>query len=123
MPKKKQKEKAAQSAVKESKIKLTQKKFEEKVEELAKEGLTAEKIGEKLRQEGIHPQDYDEKISKILKEKNIYEIPDVKNLQTKLEKIESHASKNKQDKRAIRERSRIFSRLRRLKKYHGIKVR
>ena len=35
---------------KEEKKKITQKEYEKKVQELAKEGLTSEKIGQKLRQ-------------------------------------------------------------------------
>jgi len=103
--------------------KITQTEFEKKVLELAKTGLTSEKIGEKLRQENIHPREYDKKISKILKENNVYENPDLKNVETKLEKIKTHFSKNKQDKRSMREKDRIFAHLRKLKKYFGIPVR
>ena len=59
------------------KKKLTQKEFEEKVREFGKEGLTSEKIGQKLRDEGIHPKEYTGKISKILGE--LYKNPDLKN--------------------------------------------
>jgi ribosomal protein S15P/S13E len=97
--------------------KLSQKDFEKKVLELAKKGLTAEKIGEKLRLEGIHSKEYDKKISKILKANNAYQDPELKNVQSKLEKIEAHLKKNKQDKRAIREKSRVFSQRRKIKKY------
>ena len=48
--------------------KLSDKDFEKKVIELAKKGLTSEKIGETLRKENIHPKEYKKKISKILKE-------------------------------------------------------
>ena len=97
--------------------KLTQKEFEKKVLDLAKTGLTSEKIGEKLRLEGTHPKEYDKKISKILKENNAYEDAELKNVQSKLERIEAHLKKNKQDKRAIREKSRVFSHRRKIKKY------
>ena len=97
--------------------KLSQKEFEKKVLELAKKDLTSEKIGEKLRLSGIHPMEYDKKISIILKENNSYEDAELKNVQSKLEKIEVHLKKNKQDKRAIREKSRIFSQRRKIKKY------
>jgi ribosomal protein S15P/S13E len=96
--------------------KLPKEHFEKRVLELAEAGLTSEKIGEKLRSEKLHPQEYG-KISKILKEKGKYIQPDVKNLETKLEKIRSHAAKNKQDKRAIRERERIAAQLRRMKNF------
>ena len=45
------------------------------------------------------------------------------NVEKKLKAIEAHCEKNKQDKRAKREKDRIFSQLRKLKKYFGIKVR
>jgi ribosomal protein S15P/S13E len=103
------------------KKKLTQKEYEKKVFDLAKEGLTSEKIGQKLRNEGIHPSEYEGKISKILKES--YVNPDLKNVEEKLEKIKAHYEKNNQDKKAKREKDRIFSQLRKLKKYFGIEVR
>ncbi len=110
MPEKKTKTKA--------KKKLSQAEFEKKVLELAKKGLTAEKIGETLRNQKIHPKEYSKKISHILKEKNAYIDPDLKNVEEKLKRIEKHTETNKQDKKAIRERSRIFSGLRKLKKYN-----
>jgi ribosomal protein S15P/S13E len=102
----------------ENKKKLTQKEFEKKVLELASEGLTAEKIGQKLKDQGIHPKESGKKISKILRDK--YESPDLKNIKKKYERIKSHYEKNKQDKRAKREKDRVFSQLRKIKKYLGI---
>ena len=98
--------------------KIAEKDFEKKVVELAKQGLTSEKIGEKLRREKIHPQEFSKKISKILKENNSYLVPEIKNTEEKLEKIRKHLEKNKQDKKAMREKDRIFSQVRRMKKYH-----
>ncbi len=98
--------------------KLSQKEYEEKILGLAGKGLTAEKIGEELRREGIHPKEYGEKISHILKDKYIN--PDIKNVEAKLERIKKHQEKNKQDKRAMREKDRVFAQLRKLKKYFGI---
>ena len=95
--------------------KISQSEFEKKVLELAKKGLTSEKIGEELRQQKIHPKEYDKKISKILKDK--YVNPDLKNIEKKLEKIKKHFDKNKQDKRAMREKDRVFAQLRKVKKY------
>ena len=95
--------------------KISQKEYEEKVLELADKGFTAEKIGEKLRREGIHPKEYEKKISQILKDKYIN--PDLKNVEEKLERVKKHFEKNKQDKRAMREKDRIFAQLRKLKKY------
>jgi ribosomal protein S15P/S13E len=100
--------------------KLSEKDYEKKVIELAKQGLTSEKIGESLRQQKIHPKEQPKKISKILKENNIYVQPDLKNVETKLNGIKSHFESNKQDKRAKREKDRVFSQLRKLKIYHKL---
>ncbi|MBU2616101.1 MAG: hypothetical protein KKC19_03280 [Nanoarchaeota archaeon] len=116
MPKKSEEKKKEKPATK----KLSDKEFESKVLELAKKGLTSEKIGEALRKENIHPKEHGKKLSKILKEKGTYVIPDVKNIEEKLGKLRSHFENNKQDKRAMRERDRIASRLRIMKKYHKV---
>ena len=100
--------------------KLSPEDFEKKVLELASEGLTSEKIGEALRREGIHPKEHGKKISVILKEKGKYISPDLKNVETQLERIKKHFEKNKQDKRALRDRERTFSKLRKLKRYHKV---
>lgn len=102
--------------------KISQTEFEKKVIELAGKGLTAEKIGEELKHQKIHSKEFNKKISKILKEKGNYENPELKNVEAKLERIKTHYEKNKQDKRAMREKDRVFSHLRRLKKYFGIPV-
>ncbi|MBU2562593.1 MAG: hypothetical protein KKF68_02960 [Nanoarchaeota archaeon] len=119
MPKKieKIKETSSEKEAKKPK-KLLQSAYEKKVIELSESGLTSEKIGEKLRKEGIHPKEYNKKISQILKEKNKYLNPDTKNVEGKLERVKKHYQKNKQDKRAMREKDRIFAQLRKLKKYH-----
>lgn len=122
MPKKSESKKPEEEK-KETKKKFSQKDFEKKVLELAEKGLTSEKIGENLRKQEIHPKDSSKKISKILKENNKYESPDLKNLEVKLEKIKKHYDKNKQDKRAMREKDRIFAQIRKTKKYLGIAVR
>ena len=98
--------------------KLSAEEFKKTVLNLADKELTAEKIGEELRRRGAHPKDYSEKISKILKENKKYQIPDIVNVEKKLEKINRHSEKNKQDKRAMREKDRIFAKLRKLKEYH-----
>lgn len=122
MPKKserKVKEKSEKNPKIESK-KLSDDEYKNKVFELAQKNLTSEKIGEKLRHEGIHPKEHKLKISKILKEKNMYNSPDLINITNKVEKIKLHAEKNKQDKRAQRELVRITAQLRKLKEYHKI---
>ncbi len=98
--------------------KLTQKDYEKKVLDLAKEGLTAEKIGQRLKNNGIHPKDYEKKIKEILGKE--YVDPELKNVQEKHEKIKIHYEKNKQDKRAKREKDRTFSHVRKIKKYLGL---
>ena len=99
--------------------KISAEEFKAKVLELAEKGMTSEKIGETLRREGIHPKEHG-KISKILKEKNLYNVPEIKNVQEKLARVVAHKEKHIQDKRAMRERERIFSLLRKMKEYHKI---
>ena len=113
MPKKSE----AKESVKEERKKISQAEFEKQVIELAKKGLTAEKIGEQLRKQKIHSKEFSKKISAILKENNLYKNPDETNVEKKLEKINSHIQKNKQDKKAKREKDRIFSQLRKIRKY------
>ncbi|MFH1325403.1 MAG: hypothetical protein ABIH49_01370 [archaeon] len=99
---------------------LSENEFEKRVVELSEKSFTSEKIGEMLRKEGIHPKEHGKKISKILREKNLYVNPDLKNVDEKLKRIRAHFEKNKNDKRAMRERERTFSHLRKLKKYFKI---
>ncbi len=121
MPKKSESKKPEKKPEKvEKPKKLLQSEFEKKVVELAEKGLTSEKIGEELRQQGIHPKEYSKKISKILKEVNIYVNPDLKNVEEKLERINKHFELNKQDKRAKKERERIFAQVRKLKGYFKV---
>lgn len=115
-----QTKKSKSKKVKEEKPKLSQEEFEEKVIELSKKGLTAEKIGEELRRQNIHTMEFKKRISQILKEKNIYVNPDIKNVEKKLEKIKKHQEKSKQDKRAMRERERIFAHLKKLREYFKV---
>jgi ribosomal protein S15P/S13E len=95
--------------------KLTSEEYEKKVIDLANKGLTSEKIGEELKKQNIHSKEYSKKISQILGEKNVN--PDLKNIEEKLKNIEAHMEKNPQDKKAMRERSRVFSQVRKVKKY------
>lgn len=103
---------------KEKSKKITQSEYEKKVLELADQGLTSEKIGENLKRQGIHSKEFKNKISQILGNKYIN--PDLKNVEKKLENLKSHCEKNKQDKRAIREKNRIFAQLKKLKEYFKI---
>jgi len=99
----------------EKKKKPSQEEYEIKVLELAEKGISSEKIGETLKKQGIHSKDYNKKISKILGSK--YVSPDLVNTEKKLEKIKTHHKNNPQDKRAMREKDRIFSQVRKIKEY------
>jgi len=123
MPKKEEKtEEVKETKPKVTKKKITQAEFEKKVMELASKGLTSEKIGETLRKENIHPKEYTKKISKILKEKEKYINPDLKNVEEKLERLKKQVENNNQDKRAMREKDRVFSQLRKLKKHFKVAI-
>jgi|TARA_Y100000034_G_scaffold17454_1_gene19097 ribosomal protein S15P/S13E len=116
---KKIKNKKKDSIKKDSKSKkISQLEFEKKIIELGEKGFTSEKIGEELRQQKIHPKEYNKKISKILGDK--YVNHNLKNVKEKLERIKKHYEKNKQDKRAKREKDRVFSQLKKLKKYFKV---
>lgn len=98
---------------------LSKSEYESRLVEMAKKGITAEKIGEALRREGIHPKEHG-KISRILRAAGHYTVPDVKNAEDKLARLTAQMQKNAQDKRAMRERERILSLLRRQKEYHKV---
>jgi|SRR3989304_1416378 len=115
---KKSSEKTGKKLEKAEKIKISIEEFEKKVKELGEQGLTSEKIGEKLRKEGIHPKEFGKKISVLMGNK--YSPPDILNIQKKLDSILKHIEKNKQDKKAIREKDRIFSQLRKAKQYFKV---
>jgi ribosomal protein S15P/S13E len=123
MPRLKKQETKEKNPKVEKSQKISQEDFEAKVVELAKKGLTSEKIGGTLRKEGIHTKEHSKKISFVLKEKNIYVIPELKNIEEKLERIKKHSEKYKQDKRAMREKNRVFSQVRKMKKYFMIETR
>jgi ribosomal protein S15P/S13E len=97
--------------------KISESEYEKKVIALAEKGLTSEKIGEELKKQNIHSKEYSKKISVILKAKNLYVSPDSKNVQEKLNRITAHTQKNVQDKKAKREKDRVFSQLRKINKY------
>jgi ribosomal protein S15P/S13E len=97
-------------------VKISPEGFEKKVLELVKKDLTSEKIGEELKKQGIHIKEQNKKISKILGDS--YVNPDIKNVEEKLQRVIKHYEKNKQDKRAKREKDRIYAKLRKLRKYH-----
>ena len=122
MPKKseRKKEKKEEKTKKVESVKVSVQEFEKMVLEFAEKGLTSEKIGEALRKQGIHSKEHGKKISVILKEKGKYSNPDIKNVGEKLAKVLKLIEKNKQDKRAMREKDRIFAQLRILKKHFNV---
>ena len=122
MPKKseRKKEKIEEKTKKVESKKISAPEFEKMVLEFAENGLTSEKIGEALRKRGIHSKEHGKKISKILKEKGKYSNPDIENVGKKLARVLKHIEKNKQDKRAMREKDRIFAQLRILKKHFNV---
>ncbi len=85
-------------------LKYSEKEVSEIIANLANKGYSSEKIGLILRDSYGIPKTkiYGFKISKVLKENNIYESPDKKNLKEKVNKLEDHFKKNKQDKKAKR---------------------
>ncbi len=98
------------------KAKLTEKEIEEKVLELAKSGLTNEKIGLELKKQSIKPSDYKKKISQILKESNIQMSPDIENIKKSLDKLKKHSLIHKQDKTSGRSLAIKTSKIRKLQK-------
>jgi ribosomal protein S15P/S13E len=80
--------------------KLNEKEAEKIIIDLAKQGKTSENIGLILKKEHkiLSKKNYGKKISKILKENNLYVNPDIKNIRENLEKLKKHISKNKGDK-------------------------
>jgi len=89
-------------------LKFTEAEVKAIILKLAEKGLTAEKIGLVLRDQYGIPKVkiYNIKIGQVLKEKDKFQEPNGLNLQKKLDKIEQHYKKNKQDKKS--ERSLIF---------------
>jgi small subunit ribosomal protein S15 len=80
--------------------KLTESEVENIIVELAKQGTTAEKIGLILKKDnGIKnfEKEYHKKISKVLRENNVYISPDKRNLSLHVEKLKKHLDKNKLD--------------------------
>jgi len=124
MPKKKAKELSDGAEIvetpKEEPRKVSAEEYEKRLLELASQGLTAEKIGQKLREEGIHPKQQKKRVSQVLKENNQYTQPDTQNVKAKLAKLRVHAEKNRQDKRALREVARVQSQYRKLTLHYKI---
>lgn len=80
-------------------LKYTEEEVKQIIIKLANKGMTSEKIGLALRDQYGIPKVklYNLKISKILKEKGIFEEPTIKNLEKKAEKLSKHMKVNKHD--------------------------
>lgn len=100
-------------------MKIEDKDIEAVIVKLAKDGLTSEKIGLKLRDKyGIPTTKVTgKKINQILKENNLYKDATQSNLEKKQDLIAQHLEKNKQDKKARRAFTIIRARLTKYKKY------
>ncbi len=87
--------KISQTAVSE----LSDKKIQDTILELAKQGMTTEKIGLVLKDKyHVNPKRVlGKKIGQIIKEKNLYKDPDINNLNLSLEKLKKHHEKHKHD--------------------------
>ncbi len=98
-------------------VKASPKDVEKKIIELAKQGITAEKIGLKLRDELGIPKTrlLGIKIKAVLERENLWKNPEIHNIEMKKEKIEKHFEKNKHDYKSQREIVRLVSRLNKLK--------
>jgi len=92
---------------------------EKKIIELGKKGKGPSQIGQILKKEHGVPKSKSLglKIAKILKKNDISYKEDYDNLDAKIEKIKTHAQKNKQDKRSQRELVKLLARTKKLKKY------
>ncbi len=88
--------------------------------DLAKQGLTAEKIGLILKEKyNIRPKAKGIVIGKILRKHNLYQNPDIKNLSIRANKIKKHLSKNKHDHKTKRTLLIKEVKLKKLNKYMG----
>ncbi|PIN89109.1 hypothetical protein COU60_04545 [Candidatus Pacearchaeota archaeon CG10_big_fil_rev_8_21_14_0_10_34_76] len=80
-------------------VKMKPSDIEKKVIELAKQGISAEKIGLKLRDEHGIPKVklFNLKIKKILEKENLWQNPETKNVEKKLERLKKHSVKHIHD--------------------------
>ena len=81
--------------------------------------LTAEKIGLILRDTYGIPKTkiYGFKIGDVLKSSGLYKIPELENLKKKVEMLESHIKKNKQDQKTKRATINTKAKLKKTKEY------
>jgi len=104
-------------------LKTSEKQAEKIIIELAKQGLSTEKIGLILRdQHGIPTTKiYGKKISQILKQNQIEPKSSLANAEENVEKVKQHFEKNKQDKAAKYALIKKTATAIKLRKYHAKK--
>lgn len=97
---------------------ISKEELEKRVIELGEQDITAEKIGLALAKEfNVKARKaLGKRISQILKEKNLYTSPDIKNLKLQVEKLKKHLSKNSKDFSSSRTLLIQEARLRKLEK-------
>jgi len=100
-------------------LKHTAEQVKELIIELAKQGLTAEKIGLILRDvHGIPTaRILGKRISHILKEANLYQNPDMTNVKKRIEKLKKHVSAHKHDNTGKRSLMAKEARINKFKRY------
>jgi ribosomal protein S15P/S13E len=99
------------------KAKITKEDFEKTVLDLAKKGMTTEKIGLELKKQGIKKakKDFGVRISSILKKHNIYTSPEKQNVTKTIDTLKKHITKNHHDYSARRALITHESRIRKIK--------
>jgi len=99
--------------------KIDKKKIEEiekLIVDLAKKGMTSEKIGLKLKEKGIYVKNYGLKIGKILEKYNFPNDADIRNLEKKIERMKKHFQRHPHDYSVTRPLSIRIGKLNKLKK-------
>ncbi|MBI2630396.1 hypothetical protein HYW76_04820 [Candidatus Pacearchaeota archaeon] len=82
---------------------LSNEDAEKLVIDMGKQGITAEKIGLKLKQDyNIKAKISGIDIGKILKKNNLFQDPDITNLKKRVEMLKKHVEKNKKDQKTKR---------------------
>jgi len=105
-------------------LKFNDKDVEAIILKLAKQGLTAEKIGLELRDSYGIPKTklLGKRIGQILKENNLYKDPSRLNLEKKQQMLKKHIEKNKTDQKSKRAFSIVSARILKVQKYEKKKL-
>jgi ribosomal protein S15P/S13E len=104
-------------------LKYTESEVKEIILKIAEKNpeMTSEKIGLILRDTYGIPKTkiFGFKIGDVLKEKNLYQDPDLKNISEKVVKLEKHLAKNKGDKKTGKSLIKTKARHKLIKEYLG----